>query len=69
MMTEAFQHQGPVLINVFTDPNALAMPPKLDLKMIKGMSLWMTKMMLGGKFEEVIDTVRSNYKHLEDLNN
>lgn len=69
VMAEAFQHSGPVLINVFTDPNALAMPPKVDLKMVKGMSLWMTKMMLGGKFEDVIDTVRANYKHLKDLDN
>ncbi|SDH50819.1 thiamine pyrophosphate-dependent enzyme [Mucilaginibacter gossypii] len=68
-MTQAMAHQGPVLVNVFTDPNALAMPPKLNFKMVKGMSLYMGKMMLGGKFEEVIDTLRANYKHLEDLNN
>ncbi|WP_089807256.1 thiamine pyrophosphate-dependent enzyme [Chitinophaga sp. YR627] len=69
LLAEAFANRGPVLINVFTDPNALAMPPKLDFRMIRGMSLFMGKMMLGGKFEEVIEMIKANYKHLEDLNN
>jgi pyruvate dehydrogenase (quinone) len=66
-LEEAFQSQGPVLVNVFTDPNALAMPPKIELKMAEGMALSMTKLMLGGKFLEVLDTVKSNYKHLKEL--
>jgi pyruvate dehydrogenase (quinone) len=67
LLTEAFLHKGPVLVNVFTDPNALAMPPKIELKMVKGMSLFVGKLMLGGKFEEVLETVKSNYKHIEEL--
>ncbi|MEO6315232.1 MAG: thiamine pyrophosphate-dependent enzyme [Chitinophagaceae bacterium] len=67
LLKEAFLYEGPVLVNIFTDPNALAIPPKIDLKMIKGMSLSMTKLMLGGKFEEVLETVKSNYKHLGEL--
>ena len=66
-LKEAFVYNGPVLVNVMTDPNALAMPPKVELKMMTGMALSMTKLMLGGKFEEVLDTVKSNYKHLESL--
>ena len=66
-LKEAFLYKGPVLINVMTDPNALAMPPKVDLKMMEGMALSMTKLMLGGRFEEVLDTVKSNYKHLEEI--
>ncbi len=66
-LKEAFSLKGPVLINVMTDPNALAMPPKVEVKMMKGMGLAMTKLMLGGKMEEVMNTVRSNYKHLEEL--
>jgi pyruvate dehydrogenase (quinone) len=26
----------------------------------------MTKLMLGGKMEEVLDTIKSNYKHLKE---
>ncbi|MCO5948603.1 thiamine pyrophosphate-dependent enzyme [Mucilaginibacter flavidus] len=66
-LKEAFLYNGPVLINVMTDPNALAMPPKVELKMMEGMALSMTKLMLGGRFEEVLDTVKSNYKHLEEI--
>ncbi|MBE7171700.1 MAG: hypothetical protein INR73_14005 [Williamsia sp.] len=63
----AFEHQGPVLVNVITDPNALAMPPKASFKQMAGMAEAMTKLMLGGKMEEVLDTVKSNYKHLKEL--
>ena len=67
ILTSAFNFPGPVLVNVMTDPNALAMPPKIELKMVEGMAIAMTKLMLGGKFVEVLDTVKSNYKHLQEL--
>ena len=66
-LTEAFAHKGPVLVNALTDEAALAMPPRIELKMMKGMALSMTKMMLGGKAEEVLATVKSNYKHLKEI--
>jgi pyruvate dehydrogenase (quinone) len=66
-LKEAFSFEGPVLVNVFTDPNALAMPPKIEFKMMKDMMLSMTKLMLGGKFEDVLNLVKSNYKHLEEI--
>lgn len=60
----AFAHNGPYLLNVFTNPNALAMPPKIEMNQMIGMTKAMTKLMLGGKIDEVIDTIKSNYKHL-----
>jgi pyruvate dehydrogenase (quinone) len=66
-LTEALIYNGPVLINVMTDPNALAMPPKVEFAQVKGMALSMTKLMLNGRMEEVIDTIKSNYKHLKDV--
>ncbi|EDM34743.1 pyruvate dehydrogenase [Pedobacter sp. BAL39] len=66
-LEEAFRFDGPVLVNVFTDPNALAMPPKVEFDMIKGMAQSMTRLMLGGKFQEVLDTVKSSYKHLGEI--
>jgi len=66
-LQEAFAIEGPVLVNVFTDPHALSLPPKVELKMVEGMAISMTKMMLGGKFEDVLDTVRDNYKHMKAL--
>ncbi len=64
---QAFDHKGPVLVNIFTDPNALAMPPKIEMEMIKGYALSISKLILGGKMEEVLDMVKSNYKHLGEL--
>ena len=66
-LSEAFLHDGPVLVDVLTDPSALAMPPHIELKMVKGMALSMTKMMLGGKMEDVLETVKGNYKHMKEL--
>lgn len=66
-LREAFETEGPVLVNVFTDPAALSMPPHVELKMVKGMAVSMTKMMLGGKFEDVLASVKGNYKHLYEL--
>ncbi|RWX01391.1 thiamine pyrophosphate-dependent enzyme [Flavobacterium cerinum] len=62
----ALAHDGPILVNVFTNPNALAMPPKVEWAQIKGMAKSMTKLMLGGKMDEVFDTIKSNYKHLKE---
>ncbi len=65
-LSDAFKQEGPVLVNVLTDPNALAMPPEIEWKQMKGFGETMTKLMLGGKMEEVFDTVKSNYKHLNE---
>ncbi|WP_183563633.1 thiamine pyrophosphate-dependent enzyme [Mucilaginibacter sp. SP1R1] len=66
-ITEALAFEGPALVNVFTDPNALAMPPKIEFEQVKGMAVSMTKLMLNGHMDEVLNTVKANYKHLKDL--
>jgi len=66
-LEKAFQHEGPVLITIQTDPNALAMPPKLEFDQIKGMTLYMGRMMLGGRMDEVFNIISSNYKHLSEI--
>lgn len=63
----AFAYNGPYLLNIFTNPNALAMPPKIGLDQMVGMTKSMAKLMLGGKMDEVMETIKSNYKHLKDL--
>lgn len=64
---DALQTRGPVLVNIFTDPNALAMPPKIGWDQMRGMGIAMTRMMLGGDFKEVGDTIASNYKHIKEV--
>ncbi|MBE7174790.1 MAG: ubiquinone-dependent pyruvate dehydrogenase [Mucilaginibacter polytrichastri] len=63
----ALNTEGPYLVNLFTDPNALAMPPKVEFEQVKGMALSMTKLVLDGKMDEVLDLVKSNYKHIKDV--
>ncbi len=66
-LERAFMHEGPVLVSIQTDPHALAMPPKLEFDQMKGFALYMGKMMLSGRMDEVFKVVSSNYKHLGDL--
>lgn len=66
-LQEALAFNGPVLVNVMTDPNALAMPPQIEFEQVKGMTLSMTKLVLNGRMEEVLDTLKSNYKHLKEV--
>jgi pyruvate dehydrogenase (quinone) len=66
-ISDALKENGPVLLNILTNPSALAMPPKIEWAQMKGMALSMSKLMLGGKMDEVFDTVKSNYKHLSEV--
>jgi len=66
-IAHALNEEGPVLLNIMTNPNALAMPPKIEWAQIKGMTESMAKLMLGGKMSEVLDTIKSNYKHLGEV--
>ncbi|HEY8919005.1 MAG TPA: thiamine pyrophosphate-dependent enzyme [Chitinophaga sp.] len=63
----AIDDEGPVLVNIMTNPAALAMPPKVEWEQVKGYALSMSKLILGGRMDEVLDTVKSNYKHLTEL--
>jgi pyruvate dehydrogenase (quinone) len=66
-LKEAFQQDGAILITIQTDPNALAMPPKLEFNQMKGFALYMGKMMLGGRMDEAFNIISSNYRHLGEV--
>jgi pyruvate dehydrogenase (quinone) len=66
-LEKAFMQEGPVLVSIQTDPNALAMPPKLEFDQMKGVALYMGKMMLSGRMDEVFKIITSNYKHLGEV--
>jgi pyruvate dehydrogenase (quinone) len=66
-LEKAFLLEGPVLVTIQTDPNALAMPPKLEFDQMKGMALYMGRMMLGGRMDEAFKIISSNYKHLGEV--
>jgi len=56
----AFRHKGPVLIDVVTDPNALALPPKINAKEVAGYGLYVAKRTLHGRLFESIDELKGN---------
>lgn len=64
---ECLEHNGPYLLNIFTNPNALALPPKIEFEQVMGMTKSMAQLMLGGKMDEVFETVKTNYKHIKGL--
>jgi pyruvate dehydrogenase (quinone) len=66
-LEKAFLQEGPAVVNILTDPNALAMPPKLEFDQMKGFALYMGKMMLSGRMDEAFKIISSNYKHLGEV--
>ena len=56
--------KGPALLDVVTDPNVLAMPPKATIAQAKGFALAMTRMVFAGELDDVTDTVMSNWRLL-----
>ena len=61
---QAFQHSGPALIDVVTDPNALSMPSHITAEQVKGFGLTMMKLVLSGHVDEVVETVEANIRNV-----
>jgi len=58
---KALAHNGPVLLDVVTNPTELAMPPKVNIEQAKGFGIYMIKQTLLGDGDEVWDTLKSNF--------
>jgi pyruvate dehydrogenase (quinone) len=63
-LAQALDSSGPVLVDVVTDPNVLAMPPRATIQQAKGFALAMTKMAFAGELEDVADTVMANWRNM-----
>jgi pyruvate dehydrogenase (quinone) len=63
-LEEALAHPGPALVDVVTDKNVLAMPPKATIQQVEGFALAMTKMAFGGQIDDVMDTVAANWREI-----
>src|SRR6202140_4488458 len=59
-LVAAMKHNGPVLIDVVTNPDALGLPPRIDAKEIAGYGLYVAKQTLHGRFFESIDELKGN---------
>jgi pyruvate dehydrogenase (quinone) len=62
-LKKALEHNGPALIDVVTDPNALSIPSHADRSQAVGFALAMGKMILSGNIEEVVATIEGNIRH------
>lgn len=58
----AFSHNGPAVVDVVTNHDELALPPKITLEQVSGFSLWMVKAVLSGRGDEVLDLAKSNIR-------
>ncbi|WP_392469270.1 thiamine pyrophosphate-dependent enzyme [Sphingobacterium cellulitidis] len=67
VIDQTLKVDGPFLLNIFTNPNALAMPSHISANQVLGMTESMGKLLLGGRMDEVFETIKSNYKHLKSM--
>lgn len=59
-LKQAFAHTGPVLVDVVTAKQELAMPPNIQLEQAKGFSLYMLKAIINGRGDEVVELAETN---------
>ena len=59
-LREAFAHPGPVLVDVHTAKQELAMPPAIKAEQAKGFSLFMLRAILSGRGDEIKELVKTN---------
>jgi pyruvate dehydrogenase (quinone) len=60
----AFAHPGPALLDVTTDPNALATPPKATYEEARGFALAMTRMVMDHRADQVFELVKDNIREM-----
>jgi len=66
-LRDAFDHDGPALVDVVTDPNALSLPATITAAQVKGFALGVSKLVMNGGVGEAVQLVRSNIRHLPGL--
>ncbi|MCQ9370864.1 pyruvate dehydrogenase [Corynebacterium sp. 35RC1] len=61
---EAFACEGPVLIDIVTDPNALSIPPHITMEMLTGFSKAAVKTVFDGGVGHMFDLATSNLRNI-----
>ncbi|TDV50361.1 pyruvate dehydrogenase (quinone) [Pseudomonas graminis] len=61
-LKKAFEHPGPVVVDVVTAKQELGMPPKIKLAQAKGFSLFMLKAVMNGKADMVLELAKTNLR-------
>ncbi|MES4907674.1 MULTISPECIES: pyruvate dehydrogenase [unclassified Streptomyces] len=63
-LREAFAHEGPALVDVVTDPTALAVPPKITTEQISGFALSASRTVLTGGVGRMVHLARANLRNI-----
>lgn len=66
-LREALAHDGPAFVDVVTDPDALSMPPRIDVGQVAGYALTMGKLVLSGDAEAVAKRIKINVRHGKEV--
>ena len=60
----AFAHDGPALVDIVTDPNALSLPPSITGEQVRGFALAMSKMVMNGGVAEAVQMAKANLRNV-----
>src|SRR6266511_1612087 len=63
----ARQHNGPYLVDVVTDPDALSLPPHITAAEVRGCALASSKIVLEGGVGTMIELARANLRNIRAL--
>ena len=66
-MKEALLYDGPVLMNIFTNPHVPTLPPHTSVGVMSRYIQSQAKLALGGRMDEVWEAFRTNIKYIRDL--
>ena len=59
-LRQAFDHDGPALVDVVSARDELAMPPSIKAEHVKGFSLYTMRAILTGRGNEIVELARTN---------
>jgi pyruvate dehydrogenase (quinone) len=57
---QAFQHDGPALLDVVSARQELSVPPKIQAEQVKGFSLYMLRAIMSGRGDEIVELASTN---------
>ncbi|MFN8098686.1 MAG: pyruvate dehydrogenase [Dermatophilaceae bacterium] len=61
---DAFAHNGPALVELVTDPNALSIPPKVTATQVRGFATAMSRIVMNRGAGEAVSMARSNLRNI-----
>jgi thiamine pyrophosphate-dependent acetolactate synthase large subunit-like protein len=59
-LREAFHHNGPAIVDVVTNRQELALPPKTTMEQAKGFGIYLARTIINGRGDEIVELARSN---------